>query len=69
MAEARCRERWRHTSALMALLANIHRDPKRHKPYKPADFDPYEAKDLRRQAVGLSDVGKLKDAFIGRRTR
>ncbi len=42
MAEARCRHLWAHTSTLLALLANIHRDPsKKPTPYKPADFNPY----------------------------
>jgi hypothetical protein len=42
MAEARCRERWNHTTALMALIANCHRDPKRKPtPYKLADFHPH----------------------------
>jgi len=43
MAEARCRERWAHTSAVLALTANIHRDHrKKPTPYKPADFNPYQ---------------------------
>jgi hypothetical protein len=43
MAEARSRERWAHTSALLALTANVHRDHrKKPAPYKPADFNPYQ---------------------------
>lgn len=41
MVEGRCRNDWAHTSAMMALLANIHRDPKRSKVFSPSDFDPY----------------------------
>jgi hypothetical protein len=69
MAEARCRQAWRHTSAVMALLANIHRDPKKTRPFRPADFDPYAVPDARRRAAGKSDLGALKDALLGRRTR
>ncbi len=41
MAEARTREEWSRMSVLLALLANCHRDPKRTRPFKPADFDPF----------------------------
>ena len=41
MAEARSRENWAHTSSLLAMLANVNRDPKKTKPFKPSDFDPY----------------------------
>ncbi|MCC5829759.1 MAG: hypothetical protein JJU36_09975, partial [Phycisphaeraceae bacterium] len=34
------RERWTHTSIICALIANAHRDPKKHRPFKPADFNP-----------------------------
>ena len=40
MAEARQQAEWQRVSALMALLANINRDPK-HTPFKPEDFNPY----------------------------
>ena len=30
---------WEHTSAILATLANLHRDPKK-KPYSQADFNP-----------------------------
>ena len=36
MAEGRSRAAWNHTGSMMALLANINRDPKRRsKPYRP----------------------------------
>jgi hypothetical protein len=41
MAEGLGRERWAHTSLICALIANAHRDPKKHRPFKPNDFDPY----------------------------
>jgi len=41
MAETKARERWAHTSSLMALIANCNRDPKRRRrPWTPADFNP-----------------------------
>lgn len=42
MAEGRSRAEWGHTSSVLALLANCHRDPKRRrKPFTPSDFNPY----------------------------
>lgn len=42
MREGRSRDNWRHTSNLMALLANCHRDEeKRGQPWHPEDFDPH----------------------------
>ncbi|MBW7905353.1 MAG: hypothetical protein LC135_05055 [Phycisphaerae bacterium] len=51
-------------SALMALTANCHRDPKRSRALKPKDFDPFAraAPPLR---VGV-DIPK--DVFIGQKT-
>jgi hypothetical protein len=60
MAEARVRDEWRRTAALMALIANCNRDPKRTKAFRPADFDPFRKPD-RPISVGI-DI--LKDVFI-----
>jgi hypothetical protein len=40
MAEGRQREAWNHTAALLALLANCHRDPRRSRPFTVTDFHP-----------------------------
>ena len=65
MAEARGRDRWAHTSAILALVANVNRDPKKTRPYKPADFDPYRAKGKHGDAMELNEenLGLLKEAF------
>ncbi len=35
-------EKWNHTSVLLALQANCHRDPKkRRRPYSARDFHPF----------------------------
>jgi hypothetical protein len=67
MAEARGRDNWAHTSAILALIANVNRDPKKTRPYKPADFDPYSAKDRRDEAIEVTDMAVLKDAFTKER--
>ena len=41
MAEARSKDEWSRMSALLALLANCHRDPKKTRAFKPVDFDPF----------------------------
>lgn len=63
MAEARGREAWAHTSAVLAMTANINRDPKRTKAFKPADFNPYEVA-RQKAAMGKVDVSILKDVFV-----
>lgn len=45
MAEARSRDRWAHTSSLLAMLANVNRDPKRCRAFRPEDFDPHERRE------------------------
>jgi len=51
MAEGRLQAAWAQTSSLMALLASIHRDPKkRRRPYTPDEFNPYSKKHKHRLA-------------------
>ncbi len=38
MAEGRGRQAWGHTSAILALIANVNRDPKKTRPFKPSHF-------------------------------
>lgn len=41
MANGRRSAEWEHTSSILAILANCHRDSKeRQKPYTPAEFNP-----------------------------
>lgn len=54
LTEGAQRDRWRHTSAVLAMMANVNRDPKKTKAYKPADFDPFEAPRDVRNVVDLS---------------
>lgn len=64
MAEAKNRQAWAHTSALLALIANCHRDPKKTRPFQPADFHPHERpKKPAHMKVG---IGILKQVFVNR---
>jgi hypothetical protein len=65
MAEARSRDAWHHTSALMALIANCHRDAKKHRPFTPADFHPGLSRTPPLPAGG-TDLSILKQVFVDR---
>jgi len=62
MAEGRQREQWARLSALMALVANTQRDPKKTRALKPKDFDPF-ARDFRGPPI-KADISVLKQVFI-----
>jgi len=64
MAEALRKHDWSMTSSMMALIANAHRDPKKHGPFKPTDFDPTSRSHAQPIKTG---VGVLKDVFIDKR--
>ena len=68
MAEGMGRERWAHTSVLGALLANANRDPRRGRPFKPSDFDPYASADRRlRKAADKESLAILREALEARK--
>jgi hypothetical protein len=64
MAEARQRDHWSHTSLVLAVLANIHRDPKRSGRYTADDFNPFTA---RKPVTMKAGVGILKQVFVDNR--
>jgi hypothetical protein len=60
MLEGRQRHAWSVASSCLSVLANLQRDPKRTRPFKPSDFDPF----AQRKAPIKADVSVLKDVFI-----
>ena len=64
MAEERQRDHWSHTSLVLSVLANIHRDPKRAGRYTADDFNPCTA---RRPVTMKAGVGILKQVFVDNR--
>jgi len=63
MAEGRCREHWNHTASILAMLANVNRDPKKLRAFKPDDFNPYVGTKVVR--LDKKDGFKvLKDLFV-----
>jgi len=61
MAEARERSEWARMSALLALTANAHRDPKKSRPFKPGDFDPFASAS---KTETVNDKEALKALFM-----
>jgi len=60
------RERWSHTSSLMALLANLHRDTRKGKRFTPEDFDPFMRHGTRKPPAIPADITVLRDVFCGK---
>lgn len=67
MARGRQRDEWDRTSTVLAMLANLHRDPKKRRtPYRPADFHPMETQRRRGLRLGKSTMGVLKKIMCPR---
>jgi hypothetical protein len=66
MGEARSRQLWAHTSTLLAMLANVHRDPHKTRAYKPAEFNPHVRRTEKLPRVGVT---ALKQVFVDRVAR
>lgn len=65
MSEARGEFEWQQTSSLMAIVANIMRDPKKGKAVSPDDFNPYSQKKKKHsQAVPIVPIDVLKQIFV-----
>ena len=56
-------------SSLLALVANVNRDPRRTRAFKPADFNPYEARRSGSKGIPLTkeNIGLLKQVFVDRK--
>lgn len=63
MAEGRARFAWGIASSQMALLANLNRDPRRGKPFRPSDFNPFSPEPPRVVLRGEEMKEALKAAF------
>ena len=65
MAEARRREAWSHTSAVLALIANVNRDPRRVRAFGPEDFNPFAPARTRRRLRGIPiRAGNIRDLKV-----
>ena len=66
MAEGLGRERWAHTSLVCALIANANRDPKKHRAFRPDDFNPYAERRRREEVIEVTPetIGLMREAFV-----
>ena len=64
MAEGRGRAEWSRMSSLMALVANVNRDPKKHRAFRPRDFNPYERRRTEGIPLTAANMHLLKNAFV-----
>jgi len=65
MAEGRNENLWQLASAVMALLANCHRDSKK-RAFTPDDFNPMVSRTQRADVIRVTPetVGDLREAFV-----
>ena len=64
MVEGRNAEAWSHTSAVLSLIANVNRDPKKRRAFRPKDFDPYaSSRKKRTEKISEEDLSLLRDGF------
>ena len=68
MAEAKQTDDWNHTAALLAMLGNIHRDPKKGRAFRPADFHPGIKRAMPNTKTDHPkvDISILKTIFVDR---
>ena len=66
MAEGVNQDHWNHTSAILAMLANVNRDPKKGRAFKPADFHPIPEAKVAKQPPLRVPVSLLKTIFVDR---
>ena len=68
MVHARQEDQWNHTAAVMALVANVNRDPKKGRASKPADFHPIRHRKSEFQSAQAApikaDISVLKTVFV-----
>ena len=63
MAEGRAKFLWGIASSQMALMANLNRDPKKGKPFRPSDFNPFAPEPPKIVLRGEEMKAALKAAF------
>lgn len=63
MAEGRGKASWAQTSAILSMIVNVNRDPKK-RATKPSDFDPYARKNRHAGAFRIESMGELKKCFV-----
>ena len=65
MAEAKSRDNWNHTSAILALIINVNRDSKKRRAVSPKELNPHEQK--KKTVLRGKGLRILKDVFVDRK--
>jgi hypothetical protein len=65
MSQSRTQEQWNHTAALLAMLANVNRDPKKGRAFRPLDFHPSQTRSAQKPLK--ADITLLKSVFVDSR--
>jgi hypothetical protein len=68
MAQARIDQQWNHTASLLAMLANVNRDPRKGRAARPSDFHPAALKAAASAEPLKADLKVLKSVFVDGRT-
>lgn len=69
MTHARQQDQWNHTATVMALIANVNRDPKKGRAFRPADFHPVMVVKREKAQPLKGDIGMLKTVFVDQAPR
>ena len=64
MVEGRGKFEWSQTASLMALAANLVRDPRKGNAASPADFNPFSPRPPKPVLRGKEMLAALKAAFF-----
>ena len=67
MFEARSRDDWEHTGAMLAMTANVNRDPRKGKAFTPDDFNPWkigQSSGSRGVRLTTDNLHSLKKIFV-----
>ena len=71
MAEARQQDNWNYAASVMALLANLNRDPKKGRALRPQDFHPLHHNNRTTRQTNEPplkvDLAVLKTVFVDNR--
>lgn len=65
MVDGHGRDAWGHTSCLLSLTANCHRDPKKGRASTPQDWNPHSIRDKKDAPVEITELKDLKHLFVG----
>jgi len=64
MAEEHRKGAWEQTSEVLAMIANVNRDPKKTRAYRSSDFNPYESSQPSGIPIKADNIGILKKLFV-----